>query len=140
MAKAFTFELQGQDRLLRAIRKKSQEIQNDVAFQLEEFVREVNSEQVAKTPVDNGDLRRGNDLRQEGDLDWTLFNTREYAPYVEFGTGGLVDVPNGLEDYAAQFKGQGIKQVNLPPRPFFFEPFLRRRKELIAEIKKALVK
>ena len=46
--------------------------------------------------------------------------TARYAAYVEFGTGGLVDVPIGLEDYAIQFKGKGIKQVNLPSRPFLF--------------------
>lgn len=43
-----------------------------------------------------------------------------YSPYVEFGTGGEVDVPKGLEDYAIQFKGKGIKEVNLPARPFLF--------------------
>ena len=39
---------------------------------------------------------------------------------LEFGTGGMVEVPQGLEDYSSQFKGKGIKQVNLPSRPFLF--------------------
>ena len=49
----------------------------------------------------------------------------KYAPYVEFGTGRIVNLKDmqelGIPDsYAAQFKGRGIKEVNLPARPFFF--------------------
>lgn len=43
-----------------------------------------------------------------------------HAPYIEFGTGGLVDVPAGLEDFAMQFIGAGIKEVNIKPRPYFY--------------------
>ena len=135
----FSFELQGVDKLLKGIRKQPEAVKERVAFELEEFVKEVNGEQVMKTPVDTGPLRAGNDFRGS-ELQWELFNTKDYAPYVEFGTGGLVNVPAGLEDYAIQFKGQDIKEVNLPARPFFFEPFLRKRKELVQNIKKALLK
>lgn len=61
-----------------------------------------------------------------------------YAPYVEFGTGTMVKVPAGLEDYAMQFKGQGIRQVNLPARPFLFPAMESERKPYIEKIKKAL--
>lgn len=61
-----------------------------------------------------------------------------YAPYVEFGTGGLVDVPEGLESYALQFKGKGLTQVNLPPRPFLFNSFFYQVKVLEEETKKRL--
>jgi hypothetical protein len=48
-----------------------------------------------------------------------------YSPYVEFGTGRMVSLDDMLElgiprSYAYQFKGKGIKEVNLPARPFFF--------------------
>ena len=61
-----------------------------------------------------------------------------YAPYIEFGTGGLVDVPAGLEDYAIQFKGAGIKQVNLTPRPYLFPAFKKATVEMLDNIKKKL--
>jgi len=54
----------------------------------------------------------------------------KYAAYVEFGTGGFVDVPSGLEDYAIQFKGKGIKQVNLIPRPYLFNSAFEEFTEL----------
>ena len=135
----FTFQLVGVNNLVKKLKSVEQGIADKAAFRLQEFVKEVNSDQVTRTPVDLGPLRSGNDFRGNK-LDWELFNTKEYAPYVEFGTGALVKVPKGLEDYAIQFKGAGVREVNLPARPFFFEPFLRRRKALIQQLKKDLVK
>ena len=58
-----------------------------------------------------------------------------YAPYIEFGTGGLVDVPAGLEDFAIKYLGNGIKQVNLAPRPFLFPAFFSNVAKLTERIK-----
>jgi hypothetical protein len=44
---------------------------------------------------------------------------KHYSPYIEFGTGTNVDVPAGFEDYAMQFKGDGVRQVNIKPMPYF---------------------
>lgn len=54
-----------------------------------------------------------------------VFANADYAPYIEFGTGSSVSLADmkelGIPDgYAAQFKGKGIREVNLPARPFFF--------------------
>jgi len=54
-----------------------------------------------------------------------VMSTAKYSPYVEFGTGRMVTLTDmqqlGIPDaYAAQFKGKGIREVNLPARPFFF--------------------
>lgn len=136
--KRLSFEVEGLNKLLKTVEQMPQEIQDRVEFELEDFVREVNNEQVTRTPVDMGFLRGANDFRKDAELQWSLSNRMEYAPYIEFGTGGSVNVPAGLEDYAIQFKGKGIKQIDLPARPFFFEPFFRRRKELVQAIKKAL--
>ena len=59
---------------------------------------------------------------------------------MEFGTGALVNVPAGLEDYAIQFKGKGIKQVNLPARPFLFNSFFEEKQSLLDNIKKVIAK
>jgi hypothetical protein len=137
MSKAFTFELVGADKLLKALDKLEDRIVKKIEFRIEDFVKEVNSEQIARCPVGGeNDLRGGNDFRKDGPMVWSLFNTMEYAPYVEFGTGAFVKVPTGLEDYAMQFyvNGEGIT----PATPFFFAPFLTKRKELIEQIKKDL--
>lgn len=58
----------------------------------------------------------------------------EYSPYVEFGTGTMVDVPAGLESYAMQFKGKGVKKVNLPARPYLFPAFFKNKERLLRNI------
>jgi HK97 gp10 family phage protein len=68
----------------------------------------------------------------------TILVPVSYAPYVEFGTGTKVNVPKGLENYASQFKGKGIKQVNLPARPFFFPAVEKNSKIFFERVKKLL--
>jgi hypothetical protein len=98
----------------------------------------INAEQVARTPVDHGVLRQGNRFDVSKPLQKRIFNIVEYSPYVEFGTGTYVDVPPGLEDVAIQFKGRGIRQVNIHPQPFFFAPFFEEQKRLIERIRKII--
>jgi hypothetical protein len=64
----------------------------------------------------------------------------KYAPYVEFGTGGMVEIPKGLESEAAQFKGRGIRKVNMKAQPFFFSPFFEEKNNLLKRIQKLLDK
>jgi hypothetical protein len=61
-----------------------------------------------------------------------------YAPYVEFGTGRLVRVPGELKDYAMQFKGKGIRQVNRRTEPYFYPNFFDQRDNFFKELEKAL--
>jgi hypothetical protein len=74
-----------------------------------------------------------------------IVSRAKYSPYVEFGTGGLVDLDDMLKlgisaDYAAQFKGKGIKEVNLPARPFFFSSARIGFKNMLKRIEKQLKK
>lgn len=62
----------------------------------------------------------------------------EYAPYVEFGTGAMVSVPTGLEGYAMQFKGAGIKEVNLPARPYLYPAFTQTVPDFLQDVEKLI--
>ena len=64
----------------------------------------------------------------------------EYAPYVEFGTGTRVKVPSELSAFASEFEGDGIKEVNLPARPFFYPAVWKQRQELPKNIERTLIK
>lgn len=73
---------------------------------------------------DTGALRQSINAEASGKGVDVIANI-DYAPYIEFGTGSQVSLADmkelGIPDaYAAQFKGDGIREVNLPPRPFFF--------------------
>ena len=97
-------------------------------------------------PIDKGSLKQSIGLQKSG-KSITVFANAHYAPYVEFGTGGMVDLNDmtklGIpESYAQQFKGKGLKDVNLPARPFFFSSarvgFKNLLNRLNGEIKKAI--
>jgi len=61
-----------------------------------------------------------------------------YGPYVEFGTGSKVQVPPELREYAMQFKGAGIRQVNLRARPYLYPAYFVNRDKFIRECDKIL--
>ena len=97
-------------------------------------------------PVDKGSLKQSISAQRSG-KSVNVVAAAHYAPYVEFGTGGRVDLTDMTQlgippSYAAQFKGKGIRDVNLPARPFFFSSarigFKNLLNRLNGEIKKAI--
>lgn len=73
-----------------------------------------------------------------------MYSTANYAPYVEFGTGSRYVSPNDATNlgipssYIAQFKGKGIKEVNLEPQPFFYGSAAKAYKNMLARLNKRL--
>lgn len=61
-----------------------------------------------------------------------------WAAFQEFGTGTLVDVPAGYETFAMQFKGLGIKEVNIKPKPYFHPALNAELKTLKKNLKDLL--
>jgi len=102
---------------------------------LTETVQNIETEATQLAPVDLGILKSSINGEVDG-LNGIIGTPVKHAPYMEFGTGGLVDVPEGLEDYAMRFKGAGIKQVNLYPRPFLIPAFKKHTTLMLAELEK----
>lgn len=102
---------------------------------LTETVQNIETEATTLAPVDLGILKSSINGEING-LNGIIGTPVKYAPYLEFGTGGLVDVPEGLEDYAMKFKGAGIKQVNITPRPFLTPAFRKHTAIMLEELKK----
>jgi phage gpG-like protein len=61
-----------------------------------------------------------------------------YAPYVEFGTGtGFVQpADQDITALAALFKGAGIREVNLPARPYLIPAVFKAWDEYLERIEK----
>lgn len=80
-----------------------------------------------KAPVDLGQLRQsiGHTTARVGYNKSFVFANAPYSAYVEFGTGGAVSVPKGFEPIAIQFKGKGIRKINLRPQPFLIPSYLQ---------------
>lgn len=111
----------------------------------EEAARRI--EQKAKTEVqskaiDTGKLAQSIKSIDIGEIQWKVqanaTGIAPYAPYVEFGTGGLVSVPPELKEIAIQFKGRGIKQINLPARPYLYPAFTSEREGYLKDLEDIL--
>lgn len=102
---------------------------------LTETVQNIETEAVTAAPVYLGVLRSSIN-GEVSDLNGVVGTPVKYAPYMEFGTGGLVDVPAGLEDYAMKFKGSGKKQVNIVPQPYLIPAFKKHTAIMLLELGK----
>lgn len=95
-------------------------------------------------PVDKGTLKQSIRTELKGKTVEVIAGAH-YAPYIEFGTGGMVKLDDMLElgipaSYAEQFRGKGLKNVNLPPRPFFFSSAREGLKNLLVRLNNELNK
>lgn len=126
---------------------KSAEVVRDVKAELEGTGRQIEykAKQAAESSLDMGTLKQSifyeptnnglgakitaNAMSGDGD------NRVNYAPFIEFGTGGLVNIPKGYEKTAAQFKGKGIRQINLPARPFLIPTTKSELRKMIIRLK-----
>lgn len=121
---------------------ESQKVSNELGKTGMEIVRLAKRE----VPAPTGTLRNTISAQRSG-KSVNVIAAAHYAPYVEFGTGGRVNLDDMQQlgipaSYAAQFKGKGIRDVNLPARPFFFSSarigFQNLLNRLNGEIKKAI--
>lgn len=134
------FKINGLKKLQSKLSGMPDKLVNAVDGEIKATVLDINQDQVRLAPIDNGRLRQTTGFRTDAKMNWSLFSNEKYAAYVEFGTGKLVNIPAGLEDYAILFKGKGIKEVNLPARPFFFTPYLTRKDQLVTNISNIIKK
>ena len=123
---------------LRAFDKKT--LSNELGRSAMDIVRMAKQ----NAPVDKGTLKQSIKSERKGKTVEVIAGAN-YAPYVEFGTGGMVDLNDMLQlgippSYAAQFKGKGIKEVNLPARPFFYNAARIGLKNLLVRLKGELNK
>lgn len=128
--------------LLKQLKGKEKDVMDMVRGEIEDALLSIESKAVSSVKVDTGTLKQS---IQSTPIKQTKTTVRggvevgaDYAPYVEFGTGTSVKIPAELQKFAAEFKGKGIKQVNLPARPFFYPEFFRQRTELPKAIEKTL--
>ena len=124
---------------IKAIQDKlnelSKESQQGLANEINNSALNIQRNAKRNVVVDNGFLRGSIALEPISELTYTVEAKAKYAPYVEFGTGGLVDIPAGYEQYAAIFKGKGIRKVNLRARPFLIPAFENEVPQLMKRLK-----
>ena len=129
MANDVSFKIEGLDALIKRLGKLPIEIEKEVANEVNASALSIQNKakkSVAANSTDNGTLLGSIQLvsvLKDKRILYTVGSRLKYAPYVEFGTGGTVNVPAGYEDFAIQFKGKGIRKINLRPRPYLIPAF-----------------
>lgn len=119
---------------LRLLSQYGDRVGNEVSKDLIETAYEIHAEAVQKAPVNLGALKQSGFVEPISPFKVEITFSAEYAPFVEFGTGGEVDVPSGWEDFAIQFKGKGVRTINAPARPFLIPAFKQGIKNLDAKL------
>ncbi len=135
--------IKGLNTVLSDIRKFGKEAEKDIEGVTELVARNIEKDAKSRVVANFGKLGQSIQSLKETPLNWRIEAggvLAPYAPFVEFGTGGLVQVPNELKEMALQFKGKGIRQVNLPARPFLYPALLIGRNEYLDKLKKVLNK
>jgi HK97 gp10 family phage protein len=136
-------QLKGINSVIADLQKYGKEAEKDIEAVTEQVARNIEKYAKQSAPADLGKLGQSIKAVKDTPLNWIIEAggvLAPYAPFVEFGTGGLVDVPTELKEMAIKFKGKGIKQVNLRPRPYLYPALVRGRIEYLEKLKKVLSK
>jgi hypothetical protein len=136
---SFGVNLSGIKEIQVALNKIDKQLTQDLSDEMNSSALTIASSAKRLAPIDMGFLRGsiGIDPSANG-LTYDVEAKAKYAAYIEFGTGGLVDVPAGYEDLAILFKGKGIRKVNIRPQAFLIPSFESEKPKLITRIKKLL--
>ena len=93
---------------------------------------------LSAVPIDFGELQRsGIQSYSDNQLTGTVAfggTPAPYAPYVEFGTGINVSIPEGFSAYAMQFYVNG--KGTMKAQPFLIPAFIKYKKIFLRDIRK----
>lgn len=131
---------------LNAFYKYLKDLESDVAdyvrAEIEDSMLAIESEAASKVRVDFGTLKnsiQSTPIKQsKSQITGGVEVGASYAPYIEFGTGGGVDVPSELTNFAKQYKGKTGRKRNFNADPFFYPAVFRQRTELPKNIERTL--
>jgi HK97 gp10 family phage protein len=136
-------EIKGVNSVIADLRKYGKEAEKDIQGVTELVARNIEKNAKSGVVANFGKLGQSIQAVKINDYNWSIEAggiLAPYAPFVEFGTGGLVQVPDELKQQAIKFKGKGIRQVNLRARPYLYPALLRGRTEYLDKLKKVLSK
>jgi HK97 gp10 family phage protein len=147
MAKGFNISIKGLSQELKKLGEDAEDIKEEIDLEIlatsvdivrdsQQFLTNAKAYANGKeyVGVDTGRLRASaTQPKKVKPFQYEIVYQSNYAAFVEFGTGNLF---TRVEDYwidvAAQFKGKGIKQINLPPRPFL-RPAVKKNEGILIQ-------
>lgn len=131
--KGVNIEIEGANALINYLGDLSGQVTEIVSDEIEAGVEQIRNDAIQLAPVDTGRLRTSIQAEASG-LRGEVKTNVEYAGYMEFGTGGSVDVRPGWEEIAEKYRGKGMRTVNITPRPFMRPAFEKNVPEIMSQI------
>ena len=137
--------IKGLDKVYKKFAKLSQESHKNVGLVTKANAMEIAADAVKNASTkgvwDLGDLAGSISYEKVDDtFNYKIFAREKYSAYMEFGTGGMVKVPSELKEIAIQFKGKGVKEINLPARPYLYPAFVKGRQQYLEDLEDLLNK
>lgn len=130
--------LKGLKSTLDSLKKFGKEADKSVELITLAVANEIELDAKSLAPVDMGFLRNQIHTQEVNSKQYKIIAGAKYSAYMEFGTGGLVNVPDELKELAIQFKGKGVRKINLTPQPFLYPAWKKGQKEYVKELNKEL--
>ena len=134
----FKVDIKNLNKVLKDLEGKEKQVDKEVEILTRENAKEIAASAKIFAPVDTGFLRNQIEHSKVADKRYKVIANAKYSAFMEFGTGGEVEVPAELKEIAIKFKGKGVKKINLRPRPFMYPAFVKGRKQYIKDLKDLL--
>ena len=87
---------------------------------------------------DIADLKQSIGVNAIAINNYEVYAKMPYAAYIEFGTGGAVKIPAGVEDYAIQFKKPNRQNISMKANPYLFPALFAIKPQIIQDIEDVL--
>ncbi|CAB4153561.1 Bacteriophage HK97-gp10, putative tail-component [uncultured Caudovirales phage] len=130
--------IKGIDKVIKELRAKGKEVEKLIDDKTAEVALQIELDAKILAPKDLGKLAQSIHVVKVKESNYKIVAGVIYAPYVEFGTGGLVNVPKEWGSYPMQFKGKGAKQINIRPQPYLYPSWMKGKKDYLDKLKKLL--
>lgn len=130
--------IEGLNEFRNSLKRYAEKFPKETADAIKEEGFRLQAMAKSDAPADTGKLRQNIDIDNSEEFTSKVTANVPYAPYVEFGTGGEVQIPDGWEEIAAQFKGKGIRTINMKPQPYLIPNFVKVRRRLTERIRKKI--
>jgi HK97 gp10 family phage protein len=99
-------------KILTELKKNYKEVDKEFRDAVSVNALEGRNEAVKKAPAVFGKLRQQIGIESANDYEKKVVSNADYSAYVEFGTGGKVDVPSEWEQIANEAKGKSGKSFD----------------------------
>ena len=131
-------KIKGTSRVLNRLKNVSNKATLETKSAVVRNTDQMFSEALSAVPVLDGYLRgSGNSSYQDNQLTGVVSfggQAAPYAPYVEFGTGSNVSIPEGFGAYAMQFYVNG--KGTMKAQPFLIPAYIKYKKVFLRDIRK----